>query len=281
MADEPTTLAALIEAQAKALGEKPFLHFEDRVVSFAELNRQVNRAANGLTGLGVKAGVGVSIMMPNSPEWLFVYFATQKLGAYAVPVNVGLKGEGLRHVVDHSDSSVLICHPDYLEAIQAIRGSLSKLEQIVVECHRRRRRDWKPPEGWRALAGLMQASDANPAGEDRRGGDLRAHVHLRHHRPAQGRGQPLPGHDHRRAFDARRCPGARRRALHLPAALPRQRALPDHGAGAGHGPAAGALAPLLRQPLLGRDPALRRHHLQRAGGDDPHPDEAARAPRRR
>ena len=135
MADEPTTLAALIEVQAKALGEKPFLHFEDRVISFAELNRQVNRAAHGLAGLGVKPGVGVSIMMPNSPEWLFVYFATQKLGAYAVPVNVGLRGEGLRHVIDHSDSSVLVCHPDYVEAIQAIRGSLPKLEQIVVERH--------------------------------------------------------------------------------------------------------------------------------------------------
>ena len=161
MADEPTTLAALIEAQAKALGEKPFLHFEDRVVSFAELNRQVNRAANGLTGLGVKAGVGVSIMMPNSPEWLFVYFATQRLGAYAVPVNVGLRGEGLRHVVDHSDSSVLICHPDYLEAIQAIRGSLSKLEQVVVDASEAPK-DWKPPEGWQALVGLMQAPDTNP-----------------------------------------------------------------------------------------------------------------------
>ena len=57
MADEPTTLAALIEAQAEALGDKPFLYFEDRVISFSEMNRQVNRAANGLAGLGVKAGV--------------------------------------------------------------------------------------------------------------------------------------------------------------------------------------------------------------------------------
>ena len=51
MADEPTTLAALIEAQAEALGDKPFLYFEDRVISFSEMNRQVNRAANGLAGL--------------------------------------------------------------------------------------------------------------------------------------------------------------------------------------------------------------------------------------
>jgi long-chain acyl-CoA synthetase len=80
MADEATTLAAIIEAQAEALNDEPFLYFEDRVISFSELNPQVNRAAHGLSALGVDQGVGVSIMMPNCPEWLFVFFATQKLG---------------------------------------------------------------------------------------------------------------------------------------------------------------------------------------------------------
>jgi len=164
MADEPTTLAELIEAQAEALGEKSFLHFEDRVISFDELNRQVNRAAHGLAGLGVGPGVGVSIMMPNSPEWLFVYFASQKLGAYAVPVNVGLKGEGLRHIIDHSDSGVLVCHPDYIEAIQAISGSLPKLQKIVVNATEEPG-GWRPPEGWQTLDEVMEASDANPGVE--------------------------------------------------------------------------------------------------------------------
>jgi crotonobetaine/carnitine-CoA ligase len=164
MTDEPATLAALIEGQAEALGEKPFLRFEDRVISFAELNRRVNRAASGLAGLGVKQGVGVSIMMPNSPEWLFVYFATQKLGAYTVPVNVSLKGEGLRHIVDHSDSSVLVSHPDYVEAIQAVRGSLSKLGAVIVNAAEAPP-GWRPPQGWRTLAEVMEAPDANPGVE--------------------------------------------------------------------------------------------------------------------
>ena len=162
MTDAPTTLAALIEAQAEALGDRPFLYMEDRAVTFGDLNRQVNRAANGLAALGVKSGVGVSIMMPNSPEWLFVYFATQKLGACAVPVNVALKGEGLRHIVDHSDSSVLVCHPDYVEAIQTIRDSLAKLRHIVVNATEAPPA-WTPPRGWRTLAQVMDASDANPA----------------------------------------------------------------------------------------------------------------------
>ena len=53
MADAPTTLAGLLQAQAEAFGDQPFVHFEDRIVSFRDLNRQVNRAANGLAALGV------------------------------------------------------------------------------------------------------------------------------------------------------------------------------------------------------------------------------------
>jgi crotonobetaine/carnitine-CoA ligase len=164
MAEPPSTLPEVLEAQAKEIGDKPFLYFEDRTISFAELNRQANSAANGLAALGVKVGVGVSIMMPNSPEWIVVYCATQKLSSYVVPVNIALKGEGLRHVIDHSDSSILVCHPDHLETIQAIEGSLTKLQKIVVN-DTETPEGWEPPEGWLALSRLMDASDENPAVE--------------------------------------------------------------------------------------------------------------------
>ena len=161
MSEGPQTLAGAIEEQARALGNQTFLFFEDREISYAELNRSTNRVASGLAALGVKPGVGVSIMLPNSPEWLFVYFATQKLGAYAVPVNVALKGESLRHVIDHSDSSVLVCHPDYQETLEAISGSLGKLRNTIVEASEVPD-GWTPPSDWLALTQVMPDSTENP-----------------------------------------------------------------------------------------------------------------------
>ncbi len=164
MSTEPTTLAAVLEAQSAALGEAPFLRFDDRVISFAGLDRSVNRVANGLARLGVAPEVGVAIMMPNSPEWLFAYLATQKLGAYAVPVNVALKGEGLRHVLDHSDAAVAIVHPDFVEPILALRPSLAKLREIVVDATEAPE-GFRLPPGWRTLSELMDAPETSPGAE--------------------------------------------------------------------------------------------------------------------
>jgi crotonobetaine/carnitine-CoA ligase len=164
MSELPDTLAGALEAQARERGEKSFLYFEDRVLTFDELNRRVNRVANGLAALGVEQGVGVSLMMPNSPEWLFVYFGIQKLGVYAVPVNVALKGEGLRHIIDHSDSRVLVCHPDYADAVVAITPSLPKLGKVIVNTTGVPD-GGEPPEGWHTLAQVMEAPDSNPGVE--------------------------------------------------------------------------------------------------------------------
>ncbi|MCZ7536959.1 MAG: AMP-binding protein [Acidimicrobiia bacterium] len=156
----PSTMAALLEEQAAAKGESPYMFFDERVISFAELNRQVNRAANGLAALGVGSGVGVAIMMPNEPEWLYLYWGTQKLSAYAVPVNTGLVGESLRHVIDDSDAQVLVVHPDFADSVAAVAGDLPKVRTFVLDTTESP--DAAVPEGWTTLAEVMDASDADP-----------------------------------------------------------------------------------------------------------------------
>lgn len=158
----PDSIAGVLEEQARVIGDAAFMFFEDRVISYKDINALANRIANGLLAHAVKHGVGVSIMLPNSPEWFAAWCATQKLGAYAVPVNTGLKGEGLRHILDHSDSSVLIIHPDYLESLQAILPSLEKLKTLVIDDTEEGPDGGAPPEGWHRLSELMDAADENP-----------------------------------------------------------------------------------------------------------------------
>lgn len=165
MSGTPQTLAALLEHQAEDLRDKPFLLFDDLEISFSDLNTNTNRMANGLAALGVKEGVGVSIMMANAPEWLYTHFGIQKLNAYSVPINIGLKGDGLRHIIDHSDSKILIIDDTFIETIEDIQPNLPNLETIIVH----NIEDHPLPDGWVSLVGVMEASPENPGVEIKAG----------------------------------------------------------------------------------------------------------------
>ncbi len=121
----------------------------------------MNRAAHGLARLGVGPGVGTAVMMANSPEWLAVYFATQKLGAYAVPVNVALRGDGLRHVIDHSDAAVVVVDHASGGALGALAEAIPKVRTVMVD-GRGAPDGWAAPPGWVGLDEVMDAPDTNP-----------------------------------------------------------------------------------------------------------------------
>jgi crotonobetaine/carnitine-CoA ligase len=161
MADVPTTLGELIAQQSARHGEKPCIFFEDRVISFAGLEREVNRAARALAALGVGPGVGVAMMVSNCPEFLFVYYAVQKLGAYTVPINVALKGEGLQYIIDHSDSSVVVVDHALVDSIEHIAGGLPKLRHRVVH-DAEAPAGWQPPAGWLRLTDLVRGQSDAP-----------------------------------------------------------------------------------------------------------------------
>jgi len=166
MANVPMTIAALLEHQATELNDKTFLLFADQEVTFKQLNQNSNRVASGLAKLGVQAGRGVSIMMTNAPEWLYTHFGVQKLNAYSVPINTGLKGEGLKHIINHSDSTVLVIDDTFIDTIADIRDDLTALEAIIVF----ESEGLTVPDGWLTLAGIMAGeSDENPGIEIRDG----------------------------------------------------------------------------------------------------------------
>ncbi|MBI5505901.1 MAG: AMP-binding protein [Deltaproteobacteria bacterium] len=132
MTNDFETFARVLEQQAVAKGDETFLLFEGECIGYAELDRRANRIAAALARRGVGQGSGVAIMMNNSPAWLEVFFGTQKLGAYAVPINVALRGEGLGYIIDHSEAATLVVDADLLDAVLPIRAERSGLSRLIV-----------------------------------------------------------------------------------------------------------------------------------------------------
>jgi carnitine-CoA ligase len=130
-AAEPN-FAQLLERRAQEDPTLPFLSFEGRSLTLLELDGRANAVAGGLASLGLRPGDIVAIASPNTPAFLEAFFASQKLGLGVVPVNTGLVGDGLAHVLRNSGSRAAIVHRDLLPAIQAVRGHVPELVHTVV-----------------------------------------------------------------------------------------------------------------------------------------------------
>src|SRR5271165_6033857 len=118
--NQGTVGAALTSARGDR-GDKPFQNFGDDTYTYADVEEHSARAANGLRELGVQRGDHVALLLPNLPEFLWAWFGAARLGAPIVPVNIALKGDGLVHIVDHSDSETLIVYADLLDQVEAVR----------------------------------------------------------------------------------------------------------------------------------------------------------------
>ena len=149
----------LLEEKAARLGERPFLHFRDEVISYREMDRNANRAANYLKSLGGGPGAGVAIVMKNSPRWLDVFYGLEKLGMYAVPVNAALRGDQLAHVLDNSEASFLVIGWDLLPYYEVVAGRVDSVKKVIVNTE-------EAPDDFELPEGMERLSDAYGEGSD-------------------------------------------------------------------------------------------------------------------
>jgi carnitine-CoA ligase len=130
--DTPRVLGELIEERAMRLGDKVFLRFKDQVITYKDIHLISNRFGNAFKGLRINKADKVSIMLANCPEYIYVWFGLAKCGAVEVPINTSYKGEFLRHIVDQSDSRMIVIAYEFLDRLQLIQDSLKKLEKVIV-----------------------------------------------------------------------------------------------------------------------------------------------------
>ena len=109
----------LLQNRASATPEKTFLFSEidGREWTYAEFDRAVNRTANLLLANGISKGDVVSLLLPNSPEYIIAYFACWKIGALAGPVNSLLKKEEIQWVVENSEAKLMLVGTEYESSV--------------------------------------------------------------------------------------------------------------------------------------------------------------------
>ncbi len=130
------TLRDLLDERTARRADHPFLVFEDAVgaveeFSYAEFTAAVDAAATGLAELGVVPGTKVTLHLRNRPEFLFAWFGLATIGGVAVPSNVANTATELRHVLDYSDSEILITEPQLADTAQAAAEGLGAVRHVL------------------------------------------------------------------------------------------------------------------------------------------------------
>lgn len=124
-------LGTYLDKAVARYADLPYLQFYDQTVTYGDFGNQVNILANALKRQGFEKGDFIHVLLQNSPQTLVAYFAIQKIGAVAGPVNGWWKSPEVRYLLNDSKGRGLIIEDQYLPILDEIRAECPHLEKII------------------------------------------------------------------------------------------------------------------------------------------------------
>ena len=124
------TIGDVIRHQASVRGDAVAFTFEGDEMTFAALDANSNRAANGLIALGVKRGDRIAYMGKNSHIYFEILAAVAKVGAVMAPVNWRLAPPEVSYIVNDCQARILFIGPEFTGLMRQIKPTLNHVELI-------------------------------------------------------------------------------------------------------------------------------------------------------
>jgi len=108
-------LHELIEAQAECVPDQPAVTFEERTLTYRELDTAANRLAHRLRALGVGPEVRVGLAVERGAEMIVGLLAALKAGGAYVPLDPTLPRERLAWMIEDAGIAVLLTQERLLD----------------------------------------------------------------------------------------------------------------------------------------------------------------------
>jgi long-chain acyl-CoA synthetase len=102
----------LSDLATKSAGEKAIVFNEDQY-TYGDLNAIANTLAGYLSDYGIKQGDCISVILPNCPEFAYIYFAASKLGAIFCPIDTRLGESEINQVLNSTRTRVCFTYPEF------------------------------------------------------------------------------------------------------------------------------------------------------------------------
>jgi long-chain acyl-CoA synthetase len=124
-------LKLMLREAARQYRDKTAIVFGASRLSYAQLDEESNRVANALMNLGVSKGDRVAMLLPNSLEFVTIYFGIVKIGAIAVPLDTKYKPTELTALFADCQPKLLATESSLLPPIVPLLPGWPSIEQVI------------------------------------------------------------------------------------------------------------------------------------------------------
>ena len=132
MHKENLTVSDLFQETAKKYPNKVAIMFEDRKLTFKEVDETSNRIANMLrSSTNLQHGDTVALFMENCPEYILIFLALSKIGVTGAFINHNLRGESITHCVHAANCIGFIFSAAFSDAVAEVLPSLEISGEIL------------------------------------------------------------------------------------------------------------------------------------------------------
>ena len=124
-------LQEVLQRSAKEFPQKTAIVFDEREISFAQLDLLSNKFANSIFKLGVKKGEKVAIFLPNTPQFIIAFFGILKAGAVTTAISPLHREREVEYQLKDSSAQSIVTLDSLYPIIAKVKQK-TQLKNIII-----------------------------------------------------------------------------------------------------------------------------------------------------
>ena len=124
-------IADMIRRSRYHYPDKKALIFQDKSLTYNELECECNQVANALSDLGVKKYDRVAILAHNTIHHVLTWLGCAKIGAVYLAINYLLRGKDISYCINHSESTVFIVEDTLYDLVKDVLNDMPTVKTWI------------------------------------------------------------------------------------------------------------------------------------------------------
>ena len=125
------SLQEILQKSAKEFPQKTAIVFDEREISYAQLDLLSNQFANSLVKLGFKKGDCAAIFLPNIPQFIVAYFGILKVGGAVTSISPLHREREVEYQLNDSGAQTILALDSLYPIIAKVKPK-TQLKNIIV-----------------------------------------------------------------------------------------------------------------------------------------------------